>query len=599
MLLVVNLIKLLSDRKALLFCDILSAFVLIIPLIWIFIYQDNPNNKLSSFSIVLIVIQSLLGFIHSYRFIHLKNIVYYVASDDSELKKMNIGFSLGLGISFVLSPLLSLFIYNNLPFYSLVILNIVTYLLSGLLYWSIATFEKPNEFEVSKSASNSINIYKGKHYKFWSWMFILACSFIIGIILFPKNSGLIQYFQSLPDYSYQQWSFYFTIIMSISGLLGTIFVYLLNSKKSKIKNINISYVLILISVINISWIPVGLKGTSTVNLIYYITINATQQVLFSLFLPSFYSISYKLFDHQNFHKQNGISLIFRIILSSSVTLILTYLNNFFGYFITYTTYSVLVFVLTVLAAVSYYILTTYKSQNYYNTETVKDLYLEYNKNKLWYSEKAVITKYLKQNHDNIKILDIGCGAGRTTFAIAELYPNSKIDAIDISKKLINECRNNNNNNFNNITFKFQDITKFRLSSKFKYDFAFFSFNGITNILKAKKVHKTFSNISRSLKDNGYFIFTTHNLYSEEKYREFWDEVIKINDLDTFSEKKVLNREEYGTIVKNRFYTFKDIEFIAKRHGFEIIEHFNRDEDLETENVKSISTPVTFYVLRKK
>ncbi|WP_036464546.1 MFS transporter [Mycoplasmopsis sturni] len=591
-----KLIKLLPDRKALLICDITSSIILVIPLILSFWFLNLNSNGFSYFSIVLIIVQSLLGFIHSYRLIHLKNIIYYVANSDNELHKMNTGFSLGLGISFVLSPLLSYFLYTNLPFYFLVILNIGTYLLSGFLYWSILVSKSPHEFAKDENKSDLINVYKTKHYKWWSWTLILSCSFIIGIILFPKNTGLIQYFKSIEGYSYQQWSFYFSLIMSLCGLIGTILVYFLNHKKNKIKKLNIAILLLIIALINITWIPFGLKASSTVNLIYYTTINAFQQFFYSFFLPSFYSISYKLFDRNKFHFQNGMSLVFRIISSSLITLFLTYLNNFFSYFEAYLTYSILIIVFAFLVALSYYVLTTYKAKNYYNSEKVKNLYIEYRHNNLWHSEQKVIQKYLKNHYAKLRILDLGCGTGRTTFALKELYPNAKIDAIDISKELLTQCRQINT--FNDIVFKLQDISKKQFWIKSQYDFIFFSFNGITNILKEKQIRTTFSNISKSLKDNGYFIFTTHNLYSNEQYREFWDNFIKINELETFSDKKILTKVEYGTLVKNRFYTIKDIENIAKNYSFEIVEIFNRDEALETEMVKSISTPVTFYVLKK-
>ncbi|MCU9937505.1 class I SAM-dependent methyltransferase [Mycoplasmopsis felis] len=55
---------------------------------------------------------------------------------------------------------------------------------------------------------------------------------------------------------------------------------------------------------------------------------------------------------------------------------------------------------------------------------------------LWESEKQLVNKYFKNKDGHL--LDIGCGAGRTSFALEKLsYKNIK--AIDISPEMIGLC----------------------------------------------------------------------------------------------------------------------------------------------------------------
>ncbi|SYV89696.1 trans-aconitate 2-methyltransferase, partial [Metamycoplasma alkalescens] len=113
------------------------------------------------------------------------------------------------------------------------------------------------------------------------------------------------------------------------------------------------------------------------------------------------------------------------------------------------------------------------------------------------------------------ILDIGCGAGRTTFALAKLFPNAKIKAIDISEELLKNLQNTDN-----ITFELINILEYNTQEKF--DFILFSFNGLTNILPQKDVIKFFIKIKELLRDEkSRFVFTIHDIFSSQEYKDFW------------------------------------------------------------------------------
>ena len=46
------------------------------------------------------------------------------------------------------------------------------------------------------------------------------------------------------------------------------------------------------------------------------------------------------------------------------------------------------------------------------------------------------------NNDFKHILDFGCGMGRSTFALAEIFPNSTIHGVDLDKLSIEEAQKN-------------------------------------------------------------------------------------------------------------------------------------------------------------
>ncbi len=87
---------------------------------------------------------------------------------------------------------------------------------------------------------------------------------------------------------------------------------------------------------------------------------------------------------------------------------------------------------------------------------------------LWKSEKIIIEKYI--NH-NAKILDLGCGAGRTTFGLYNIgYKN--ILGLDLSSKLINFAINYNKQKNYNIKFVLGDSCKLPFDNE-NFDFIFY------------------------------------------------------------------------------------------------------------------------------
>jgi len=102
-----------------------------------------------------------------------------------------------------------------------------------------------------------------------------------------------------------------------------------------------------------------------------------------------------------------------------------------------------------------------------------------------------------------KVLDIGCGAGRTTEPLHSM--GFKVTGIDLSEKMILTARKKNPE----IDYQIADITTYYFPEN-QFDYVLFSFNGIDYIYPYSKRLKVIKNIYTTLKPGGIFIYSSHN-----------------------------------------------------------------------------------------
>ncbi|MEM8523531.1 MAG: class I SAM-dependent methyltransferase [Bacteroidota bacterium] len=240
-----------------------------------------------------------------------------------------------------------------------------------------------------------------------------------------------------------------------------------------------------------------------------------------------------------------------------------------------------------------FILNQYRSGIQSYTDFTKDV-------GLWASEKYVFEKYLKPSD---RILDLGCGTGRTTFPLYQLsYEN--IRGVDLTPEMIESAKALDTHFELDINFQVGDATNLALEDS-HFNAVIFSFNGIMSIPSQTNRNQALQEIHRVLKKDGIFIFTTHDRDKEEEYLTFWKEekarweakeqnprLYEFGDLITDSKNE--NSEIFIHIPNQA-----EVENWLMNHGFEVLETFYRSDRFEeSEAVKAKSGECRFWVAKK-
>ena len=121
-------------------------------------------------------------------------------------------------------------------------------------------------------------------------------------------------------------------------------------------------------------------------------------------------------------------------------------------------------------------------------------------------EKTILNS-LKNELNDMNMLDLGVGCGRTTIHFAKLV--KEYFGVDYSKHMIEACKKRFPEE-EKISFKVADARSLREFKDDYFDLVLFSFNGLDYINHKDRI-KALEEIKRVLKNGGLFVFSTHNL----------------------------------------------------------------------------------------
>jgi len=117
-------------------------------------------------------------------------------------------------------------------------------------------------------------------------------------------------------------------------------------------------------------------------------------------------------------------------------------------------------------------------------------------------EVSIFVKY-KDFYYSKSILDIGCGAGRTSFYFRNF--TSDYIGVDYSENMIKASKKC----YPELSFQHCDARDLSCFADNHFDFIIFSYNGIDYITNEDRL-KALKEIHRVLKPKGMFVFSTHN-----------------------------------------------------------------------------------------
>ena len=130
------------------------------------------------------------------------------------------------------------------------------------------------------------------------------------------------------------------------------------------------------------------------------------------------------------------------------------------------------------------------------------------------AEKRILA-ILRVHLANIRMLDIGVGAGRTTVVFAPLV--SEYVAVDSSDAMVRACNDRFRDSNPSWAFRVGDARALNDFEDGSFGFVLFSFNGIDCMSHEDRL-RTLCEIRRVLEPGGFLAFSTHNLNSSFESR---------------------------------------------------------------------------------
>jgi 2-polyprenyl-3-methyl-5-hydroxy-6-metoxy-1,4-benzoquinol methylase len=222
-----------------------------------------------------------------------------------------------------------------------------------------------------------------------------------------------------------------------------------------------------------------------------------------------------------------------------------------------------------------------------------------------------IEEELKFNK-SLKILDVGCGTGRHTIELSKR--GYSVTGIDLSESQLKRAREKAESNRLKIDFQKQDARNLPFDNEF--DAAIMLCEGGFSLMETDEMNnEILKNVTKSLRGNGKFIFTTLNglfpLY--HSVEEFYDSATKEGnstcrsntfDLMTFRDHNITEFEDDSGKKKTlecneRYYVPSEITWLLKTLGYNKIGIFGAKLGAYSRNDKLTTEDFEMLVIAKK
>ena len=136
---------------------------------------------------------------------------------------------------------------------------------------------------------------------------------------------------------------------------------------------------------------------------------------------------------------------------------------------------------------------------------------------LWESERILMDRYVDPG---AAVLDIGCGAGRTTFGLHDAGYR-RVTGYDLSTTMIGAARRIARERGLSIPFDLGDVASMPYPDA-SFDGALFSSQGLMCIPGGERRLKALREVRRVLRPGAHFLFTTHDR-DDPQFRQLWVE----------------------------------------------------------------------------